>query len=223
MLPGDQLTPCFPHLCVFVESSFPVVEFFTVRFLTAPQDCHGAPCFLYHFHNAVEGLSQAGGQVEPQKDIQTINIEYRGEVNKIHRVKAWESYGFSNRVYIGKPILLFLFKYIHILFFFLRFQTSIFGFFTVEAASLIIIWFFRVWWKHSIIFAQSSFVFFFSFFLFFFPPEQFYVRKQSEKLGSETTSLRKEKLLYVYFKELVHPLFTFKWEGKLSFPVEQRI
>ena len=207
MLPGDQLTPCFPHLCVFVESSFPVVEFFTVRFLTAPQDCHGAPCFLYHFHNAVEGLSQAGGQVEPQKkDIQTINIEYRGEVNKIHRVKAWESYGFSNRVYIGKPILLFLSKYIHILFFFLRFQTSIFfilhGWSSQSHYNMIL---------QSMVKAQYNLC-----------PEQLYVRKQSEKLGSETTSLRK-KLLYVYFKELLHPLFTFKWEGKLSFPVEQRI
>lgn len=64
VLPGDQLSPCFPQLCVFIVPSFPIVEFFTIWFLTAPQNCHGAPCFLYHFHNAIQRLSQRGGQAK---------------------------------------------------------------------------------------------------------------------------------------------------------------
>lgn len=56
VLPGDQLSPCFPQLRVLVVASFPVVELFAVGFLAAPQHRHGAPGFLYHLHDAVERL-----------------------------------------------------------------------------------------------------------------------------------------------------------------------
>lgn len=58
VLSGDKVSPSFPHICVLIKSPLPIVEFFTIRFLTTPQNCHRAPCLLYHFHNAIQGLSQ---------------------------------------------------------------------------------------------------------------------------------------------------------------------